>query len=180
MTLSKSNNSDQQSNLNSRLSRSESTLYEDCAMNPTTDNQQQQSNSSEVAQISLLEERLQVTRRKRKVGEIIVRKQVETRIVKVPLKREKLIVERIGTNPERLTEVIIGEETVNGFKYEELNDTESLQITTSHFLELETAQELLEAIAQLSSAANTRVRLEIVTNCCEHQVEHQHICDRFQ
>lgn len=149
-------------------------------MNSTNNNNQQQSTSSEVYQIPLLEEKLQVARRKVKVGEVIVRKQVETRMVKIPLRREKLIVERIGKNPELLTEVIIAEEKVNGFKYEDLGDTENLNITKSSFLELSTAQELLEAIAQLSSIGNTRLRLEIVTNSAEHHTKYQDICDRFQ
>ena len=149
-------------------------------MNSTNNNNQQQSSSSEVYQIPLLEEKLQVARRKVKVGEVIVRKQVETRMVKIPLRREKLIVERIGKNPELLTEVVIGEEKVNGFTYEDLGDTESLNITKSSFLGLPTAHELLEAIAQLSSIGNTRVRLEIVTNCAEQQTKYQNICDRFE
>ena len=149
-------------------------------MTHTHKNHHQQSTTSEVERIPLLEEKLQVDRRKRKLGEVIVRKLVETRIVKVPIRREKLIVERIGKNPERLTEVVIGEGKINGFKYAELNDTESLHITKSHFLELQTAQDLLEAIAQLSSVANAKVRLEIVTNCSKHQIEHQNICDRYQ
>ncbi|MGB5636790.1 MAG: DUF2382 domain-containing protein [Waterburya sp.] len=155
------------------------TISKDNPINNNSDNNQQ-SNSSESERIPLLEEKLQIARRKRKVGEVIVRKQVETRIIKVPIKREKLIVERIGSNPELLTEVIIGEEKVNGFKYEEFNDTASLHITNSEFLKLQTAQDLLEAIAQLSSVVNARVRLQIVTNCFEHQIEHQNICDRFQ
>ncbi len=138
------------------------------------------SNLSETYQIPLLEEKLQIARRKQKIGEVVVRKQVETRIVKVPIRREKLIVERIGKNPQQLTEVVIGGDKVNGFKYEELGDRDSLHITKSYFLDLQTARELLEAIANLSSANNAKVRLEIVTNCSEHQIEHQNLCDRFQ
>lgn len=140
----------------------------------------QQSNLPETYQIPLLEEKLQISRRKKKVGEVVVRKQVETRMVQVPIRREKLIVERIGNNPEQLTEVVIGEEKVNGFKYEEFNNTDSLHITKSHYLDVQTAQQLLEAIANLSSANKAKVRLEIVTNCSEHQIKHQNICDRFQ
>ena len=158
----------------------ESTLYDDCKMNPAH-NDIQQSDSSEITQIPLLEEKLQIARRKRKVGEVIVRKEVETQIVKVPIRREKLIVESIGKNPERLTEVVIAEEKISGFKYEELNHSDdSIHITKSHFLDVKTAQELLEAVAYLSSAKDARVRLEIVTNCSENQIEHQNICDRYQ
>ncbi len=130
----------------------ESSLDSNYQINSIHNDNQQQSSSSEIEHITLLEEKLQVARRKRKVGEVVVRKQVETRVVTVPVRREKLIVERIGKNPERLTEVVITEEKVNGFKYEELNDTDSLHITKSGFLDLNTAQELLQAVAQLSSA----------------------------
>ncbi len=158
----------------------ESPLYNDCEMNPAHNDYNQKSNEPEVYQIPLLEEKLEVTKQRQKVGEVVVHKQVETRIVKVPIRREKLIVKRIGKNPEKLTEVVIAEGKICGFKYEELNDNNSLHITKSSFLDLPTAQELLEALTHLSSAANAKVRLEIVTNCSEHQVEHQDICDRYQ
>jgi hypothetical protein len=139
-------------------------------------------NSSEVYQISLLEEKLKITRRKEKVGEVIVRKQIDTRMVSIPIRRERLIVERVGENPEQLTEVIIAEETVNGFKYNELNDNNHLCHNQSSFLSLSSAQELLTDIRQLSSTANTKIRLEIVTNCSESKTlsELKKICDRYQ
>ncbi|MGF1539147.1 MAG: DUF2382 domain-containing protein [Pleurocapsa sp.] len=148
-------------------------------MNPAHDNYEL-SDSTDDYHISLLEEKLQVNRRKQKVGEVVIRKQVETRMVKVPIRREKLIVERIGKNPERLTEVVVTQDKINGFKYEELQDTESLHITKSHFLDVQTAQELLDALAHLSSTNNAKVRLEVVSNCSEHQIEYQGICDRYQ
>ncbi len=136
--------------------------------------------SSEIERITLLEEKLRVKRRKQKVGEVIVRKQVETRIVQLPLRRETLIVERIGNNPERLTEVVISENQVNGFKYEELSDRAQLNVSRSNYLNLQTAQELLEAIAHLDSANNAKVRVEIVTDSSEAQIQHQNICDRYR
>lgn len=173
MTSSNSNSYDNQGDLNSQLPSNE---YE---INSTRDLLQEQSNSLEAHHISLLEEKLQVARRKVKVGEVIVRKQVETRIIKIPIRREKLVIERIGENPELISEVVIGEEKVNGFKYEELNQTNSLHITKSQFLKLQTAQDLLAAISQLSSATNAKIRLEIVTNDSDHQIEHQQVCDRY-
>ncbi|MEM7592034.1 MAG: DUF2382 domain-containing protein [Cyanobacteria bacterium P01_A01_bin.83] len=160
---------------------SQSSLYDDCEMNPSKDDIDinQQSDSLEVAAIPLLEEKLQVARHKQKVGEVIVRKQVETKIVEVPLRREKLIVERIGKNPEQLTEVVIGSGEVNGFQYNELNDRDRLHLTNSHFLDLPMAQKLLEAITQASATANTKIRLEIVTDSSEHQLEYKNICDRI-
>lgn len=173
MTLSKSNNNEQQSDLNSQV------FEDDGEINLAQQDSSKESHSSEILQVSLLEEKLQVARSKRKIGEVIIRRQVETRIVKIPIRREKLIIERVGENPEQLAEVVVGEEKVNGFKYEELKDVDNLHVTKSHFLELKTARDLLEAISQFSSFGNTKVRLEIVTNYSEDQIEHQNTCDRF-
>ncbi|MFM2315574.1 MAG: hypothetical protein RLZZ04_4852 [Cyanobacteriota bacterium] len=134
-----------------------------------SDDQQAEINSTESYQISLLEEKLQIARRQQKIGEVVIRKQVETRMVNIPLRREKLIVERIGKNPEQLTEVIVAEETVNGFKYNELNNNNSFSFNQTHFISLSTAQDLLTAISHLSCAPNSRIRLEIVTNCSENE-----------
>ncbi len=134
----------------------------------------------EVHNISLLEEKLKINRRKRKVGEVIVYKQVETKMVQIPIRREKLIVKRIGKQPEKLVEVTIDNEEVNGFNLAELADKDTLHITKSNFISVQTAQELLEAVAHLSSGTNAKVRLEIVTNCSEDRIEHQDICDRYQ
>ncbi len=43
--------------------------------------------------IRLLGERLVVERSKRKIGEVIIRKEVETRMIQIPVRREKLIIE---------------------------------------------------------------------------------------
>jgi Domain of unknown function (DUF2382) len=49
--------------------------------------------------IQLLGERVIVDRQRRKIGEVIVRKVVETQIIEIPIHREKLVVEQV--NPER-------------------------------------------------------------------------------
>ncbi|NJK58625.1 MAG: DUF2382 domain-containing protein [Pleurocapsa sp. SU_5_0] len=138
-------------------------------------------NSPESYQISLLEEKLQVAHRKQKVGEVVIRKQVETRMINIPIRREKLIVERIGENPEQLTEVVVAEETVNGFKYNELDTSNSLSVNRSQFLSLASAEKLLTDIKQLSSTANTKICVEIVTNCADLETlsELKKICDRY-
>jgi stress response protein YsnF len=69
--------------------------------------------TSEVAQeevIPLLEERLIVDQKKRKVGEVVVRKEIETEIIEVPVQREKLIVEQVGPEPKQLAEIDLAEE----------------------------------------------------------------------
>jgi Domain of unknown function (DUF2382) len=147
-----------------------------------SNDQQAEINSTESSQISLLEEKLQVARLKQKVGEVVIRKQVETRMVNIPLRREKLIIEKVGKNPEQLTEVIVAEETVNGFKYDELDNSNGFSFNKTHFLSLSTAHELLTAISHLSSGNNSRIRLEIVTKCSDNEVlsELKNVCDRYQ
>lgn len=58
--------------------------------------------------IQLLEERLVVNRKRHKVGEISVRKVIETEIVEIPVQREKLVIEKVG-EAEPLVEVGLGE-----------------------------------------------------------------------
>lgn len=62
--------------------------------------------------IPLLEERLIVDQKQRKVGEVVVRKEIETEIIEVPVQREKLIVEQVGPEPKQLAEIDLTEEQV--------------------------------------------------------------------
>lgn len=69
--------------------------------------------ASEVVQeqvIPLREERLIVDQKKRKVGEVVVRKEIETEIIEVPVQREKLIVEQVGAEPKQLAEIDLTED----------------------------------------------------------------------
>lgn len=75
------------------------------------DRQQIMSNASKT--IQLVEERLVVNRKRVKVGEISVRRVVETEIIEVPIRREKLVVERIGEG-DPLVEVKLGEPRLLG------------------------------------------------------------------
>ena len=151
--------------------------YNDCDMNPNLDIAED-SNNLETIDITLLEEKLEVVRRKQKVGEVIVRKKVETRIVEIPLRREKLVVERIGKNPQQLAEVVINEEKVNGFGYDELEQNRHrLNVTRSQHFSLKQAQSILDAIAN-SATDNLKIRLEIVSDSSDSQQQYQNICDR--
>lgn len=59
---------------------------------------------------ALLEERLMVNFTRRKLGEIVVRKEIETHVlqVQVPIRSEKLIVEQISPEYKLLSQVEIG------------------------------------------------------------------------
>ncbi|WP_235526458.1 YsnF/AvaK domain-containing protein [Nostoc piscinale] len=55
--------------------------------------------------VRLLEEQLVVDTNIHKIGEVIVRKEIETRIVQVPVRREKLIVEQVSPQQKQLAEI---------------------------------------------------------------------------
>ena len=157
----------------------ESSNYDDYGMNPNSEISQQSVNPEDI-KLSLLEEKLKVIRHKHKIGEVVVRKKVETRVAKIPLRREKLIIERIGKNPEQLTEVIISEDKINGFNYDELEPASSQpsQVAKTKYINLEKAQSIIEAIAALSATEKPKIRLEIIANNSNLQQQYRDICDR--
>ena len=129
-------------------------------------------------QIKLLEEKLIVKRFKQKVGEVIVRKQIETRTIHLPIRREKLIIERAGATTEHLAEIDLKEGEVNGVKFSELTDTDDLYLTQSNFVSLETAQGLLSEIHN-QGHENVKIRFEIVADSPQSQKTYQDICDPY-
>ena len=129
--------------------------------------------------ISLLEEKLVVQRLRQKIGEVVVRKEIETRMIHIPIRREKLIVEKVGVTTEHLTEIDLGEEKVNGVKFSELQNADSVYQAQSNFISLEALQKLLPQIANNLTRENMKVRLEIITDCPESQKVCQDICNQF-
>lgn len=64
----------------------------------------------EIEPIQLLEERIVSDRQRRKVGEVIIRKVVEIQMVEVPIRREKLVIEQVGMNPQPLASIDFGQD----------------------------------------------------------------------
>jgi len=77
--------------------------------------------------IRLLGERVVVDRSKHKVGEVIVRKVIETRMVQVPVRHEKLIVEQVSPERKQLAEIDLGQEEFSGVELSE-NARQELEI----------------------------------------------------
>ena len=145
--------------------------------------------------IRLLGERVVVERSKRKVGEVIVRKEVETRMVQVPVRYEKLIIEQVGSEPKQLAEIILGEasanidgqpETVtraNNISQDDINRVALTQDTTTSlngelrvsgkFDSPKTASLLLNAIAMERNQGCKQVRVEIVVENEERKKTYQ-------
>lgn len=96
--------------------------------------------------IQLLEEKLLVNRTRRKVGEVVVRKCIETRMVEVPVRREKLIVEQVGGSDRPLAEIDLGVGEIVGV---DLATTDLLTGATTvkgTFSSLTTVAQLLDVV----------------------------------
>ena len=145
--------------------------------------------------IRLLGERVVVERSKRKVGEVIVRKEIETRMVQVPVRRERLIVEQVSPERKQLAEIDLGQEEVTGIYLtegelaaidmpENINPdpkTASLdnQLTVrGEFNSPKIASLLLNAIALERRHGCKKVRVEIVVEDAERQKTYQQWVDR--
>jgi hypothetical protein len=124
------------------------------------------------AQIQLLEERLVVDTHKRKVGEVIVRKEIETRLVQVPIRREILIVEQVNPEFKQLAVVDLGQlpdddptAIANGI---ELAPTVAASFTSPH-----AAIEFLKSISDRSSDSSTELQMNIVLKDADAQAFYQ-------
>jgi hypothetical protein len=142
---------------------------------------------SEEEIVHLLEERLVIDRHKRKVGEVVVRKEIETSIVQVPVRREKLIVEQVSPEYRQLAEIDLSQGEISGVEL--IKGVASLDIadTTSSSNELtvrgefdspKTASLLLNAIALERRHACKKVRIQIVVEDIERQKTYQDWFDR--
>ncbi|MEH2375522.1 YsnF/AvaK domain-containing protein [Nostoc sp.] len=133
--------------------------------------------------IRLLEERLVVESSKRKVGEVIVRKVIETRMIQVPVRREKLIVEQISPEHKQLAEIDLDGGEILGL---DLTEVESLEVTrfdsgltvSGEFSSPKIASLLLNAIALEQNHGCKQVRVTIVIEDESHQKKYQEWFDR--
>jgi hypothetical protein len=136
--------------------------------------------------IRLLEERLVIGTTKRKVGEVIVRKQIETRMVQVPVRYEKLIIEQVSPEYKHLSEIELGHGEVSGLDVTEVVREESQPIASrdkgltvsGEFPSAKAASHLLDAIAMQRRHGCKKVRIEIVLENDEHLKTYQEWFDR--
>ncbi|MCY7369036.1 MAG: DUF2382 domain-containing protein [Chamaesiphon sp.] len=154
---------------------------------------------------SLLEERLRVELTQRKIGEIVIRKEIETQVVRVevPVRREKLIIEQVSPAYKLLAEIDLGQ--INNADGANLtpdklmlanNDIKPTAVEfddpMSRLAELFTpptvsgstdslkaASELLNEIANLPTEDCGAVRIEIVLKDAQHLNVYQALVDRY-
>jgi stress response protein YsnF len=129
--------------------------------------------------IRLLEERLVVDVKKHKMGEVIVRKEIETRMVQVPVRREILIVEQVGSERKQLAQIDLGQpEEAPAIELPQLPKEDSQPIVTGVFNSPRTASLLLDAIAKQRNHGCKQVRVEIVLENAEQQQTFQEWVNR--
>lgn len=142
---------------------------------------------------SLLEERLIVNLTKRKSGEIVIRKEIETQTiqVQVPMRREKLIVEQVSPEYKLLAQIDLGASPLTDLAIEQAIGNGTIahpttpvdrrtQPTVSGQIDsLTAASNLLNEIANLPAADWETVRIEIALKDAKHQDSYQSLFDRY-
>jgi hypothetical protein len=109
-------------------------------------------------ELPLLEEQLNVEYQRRKVGEVIIRKQIETRMVQVPVRYEKLIIEQVSPERKPLAEVDLSQGALDNI---ELTGPEDKPTVSGEFTSPAVASQALEAIAKALQNRCKSVRIEI-------------------
>lgn len=128
--------------------------------------------------IRLLEERLVVDVTKQKVGEVIVRKEIETEIIEVPVRREKLIVEQVSPERRQLAEIDLGHTDTSRIELPDVTSRKSRSTVSGTFASPKTASLVLDAIAKQQNHKCKQVRVEMVVDDAEHQQTYQEWFDR--
>lgn len=133
--------------------------------------------NEEQEKIRLVEEKLIVDRSKKKVGEVVVRKEVETKIIEVPIRQEKLIVEQVqvGEETKKLAEISLteGDVSVSGNKIDTNDSSSSEYIVSGEFISPSVASDVLSALQN----GCTKVRVEVTVTDPEIQKTYQQIFD---
>jgi uncharacterized protein (TIGR02271 family) len=132
--------------------------------------------------IRLLSERLIVNRKKRKAGDIIVRKEIETRMVQVPVQYEKLVIEQVSPENKLLAEFAISQGEISGVELSQVEkhevDIHDHNLTVSgDFNSPKIASLLLNAIALERNHGCQKVRVTIVV---ENEEYHQKYEEWFE
>jgi stress response protein YsnF len=111
--------------------------------------------------VNLFQERLVVDRKRRKIGDVILRKEIEIQIVEVPIRREKLVVEQISPERRQLASIDLGLTTNDSVRLTEPNESSDRDFShlSREFDSIEAAREFLLALnSQLASQSHLNLR----------------------
>jgi hypothetical protein len=119
-------------------------------------------NSAFHQKIQLLEERLRVYSQKRKVGDVLMRKEVETQMIQVPVRREKLIIEQLGPTHKQLAVIDLGKTEYTENEIASLIDHSESSLAQSPqdpAISLQAAHQVLSEILSRPGYEHTNIRL---------------------
>lgn len=129
--------------------------------------------------IPLLEEKLLVQYRRRKVGDVIVRKEVETRMIQVPVRREKLIVEQVTPERRPLAVVdLLDDPTDESIELFPISRTQGSTLNAS-FPSAQVASEFLEAIAASIPQSSAPVKVTIAIADSSLKPTYEQVAHRY-
>lgn len=124
------------------------------------------------ATIRLIEEKLSVDLRRKKVGEVIVRKEVETEMIQIPVRRERLVVEQISPERKPLVSIDLTEGEIERLKLAGYVNGSSTAPSSSSisgtFSSPRTVGWLMDAIAHQGKHGCKRIRVEIELDDTTH------------
>nr|ADN16157.1 Domain of unknown function DUF2382-like protein [Gloeothece verrucosa PCC 7822] len=130
-------------------------------------------------QIELLEERLKIDRHRRKVGEVVIRKEIEIKTVEIPVRLEKLIIEQVGTETQRLAEVDLSRETITGDDLFKTTPTTAATTVEGTFSSLEQAIEILAIIARQPPHGCQSVQVKLLLEDGKFQESYQIMFQKY-
>lgn len=131
----------------------------------------------------LLEERLVVDSIRQKVGEVVIRKVIETEMVQVPVRREKLIVEQVGPERKQLAEIDLSQGAISGVELTQntsqlMASLDSGLTVSGSFSSPKIASLLLNAIALERNHGCQQVHISISVVDEAHRQKYQEWFDR--
>ncbi|MBD2624887.1 DUF2382 domain-containing protein [Trichormus variabilis] len=128
--------------------------------------------------ISLLEEKLVVNNRKQKVGEVIIRKEIETYMIQVPVRREKLIIEQVSPEHKQLAEIDLSQGEISGVELTigeipQFTSFDSNLMVSGEFSSPKIVSLLLNAIALEQNHGCQKIKLAIILENESQQQKYQ-------
>ncbi|MGM3307167.1 DUF2382 domain-containing protein [Anabaena sp. WFMT] len=150
-------------------------------LNSETPGEQKQSKNTSMEEqekiIPLLEERLFVGNSKQKIGEVIVRKQIETQMIQIPVRREKLIIEQVSPEHKQLAEIDLNEgdisEILTTAETSEVTNFESGLIVSGEFSSPKIASLILNAINLEKDQGCQHIKISILVENESQQQRYQ-------
>jgi hypothetical protein len=132
----------------------------------------------ETTTVPLLAERLEVDYQRRKVGEITVRKKIETRVIQVPVRYETLIIEQVSPEPKLIAEINLADEAANQAANQA--PLEAAQGTIQGtFTSPRVASQMLYELGKSLHHTCRQIRVEIVLEDANLQETYQQWLDTF-